>query len=34
MNLNEEIGITVISDQLAEECNELAHVCMKRAREL
>lgn len=34
MNLNEEVGITVISDQLAEECNELAHVCMKLSRKL
>lgn len=34
MKLYKELGITVISDQLAEECNELAHVCMKLSRKL
>lgn len=34
MKIVEEIGIPALFEQTAEECVELAHVCMKLARKL
>ena len=34
MKIVEEIGVPALFDQTAEECVELAHVCIKLARKL
>ena len=34
MKIVEEIGIPALFEQTAEECVELAHICMKLARKL
>ena len=34
MKIVEEIGVPALFEQTAEECVELAHVCMKLARKL
>lgn len=34
MNVSEKIGTPALLEQCAEECNELAHACLKMARKL